>query len=171
MTTKEGFQAMAKVLEPTMEKWLEENNNVVDKIFEEKVVNKVMNEFDNVSKSTDLLIIGDDYTHVGAMNLLSVNDPRNRLGKNKNKRSLFIFFGMIIISFIIGLVVICLPAHAAFSPEGVNQWSQVFSNARGNPSADYERKRLQQMQQEQHDLQMELLREQIDQLKKQKQRR
>lgn len=81
--------------------------------------------------------------------------------------------GMIIgsiVAFIIGLFIICIPAHAAFSPEGVNQWAQVFSNARGNPSANYERQRMQQMQEEQHELQMELLKEQINQLKNKKQK-
>lgn len=61
-------------------------------------------------------------------------------------------------------------SYAGFSPEGVNQWAQVFSNARSNPYADKERQRIQQMQQEEHDLYMELLREQINQMKKQKNR-
>jgi hypothetical protein len=69
-----------------------------------------------------------------------------------------------------GLGITFIPAYAEFSPEGVNQWANVFSNARGNPSANYERQRMQQMQEEQHELQMELLKEQIAQLKKQKRR-
>ena len=161
MTTKEGFQAMQKMLEPWIQQFYKEN------------------EFEKIEKVNESLkqdstpIYQEDFDNAKGLlyeRLEKFEEEEKEWLKKVDKRSLFIFFGMIIISLIIGLLVICIPAHAAFSSEGVNQWAQVFSNARGNPSADYERQRYQQMQQEQHELQMELLKEQIRQLKKQKNR-